>query len=253
MHVFRSVGLAAAVGASALLLLVGAAGAKTIVKVGGVASPTIVAFTTTPHTLSVKLDFDFSTDVPDTDPATVKQAEIFFPHGYRTNGALFPSCDPKRLRRLQGSPSACPRGSRLGSGTAVGTSPQFHGITERLKVDVYNARHGRGILLYLRGLRPVAIGGLVDASFVPIHTRRWGYKLTAKVPAGLQKLGSGIYASLLHMTTKVGASIRVHGVRHGFIEALACPPGALVPLHSVWSFVGGGSADGDGYISCGPR
>lgn len=241
----------------ALLLAAGVATARTIIKIGGVASPPIVKFTTTPQTLGLKLDIDVSTDVPDGDPASVKQAVIYFSHGFRTNGALFPSCDPKKLKRLQGSPRACPRGSRLGRGTAIGTSPQFHGINEKLDVTIYNARHGRSILLYLRGLHPAVVAGMIDASFRPIHSRRWGYKLTAPVPRGLQSLGTGISASLLHMTTRVGASVLVHQggrtVRRGFVEVLACPPGALVPVRSQWTLVGEPQVTADGYISCGPR
>jgi len=260
MRVFWSIGRirsVAPLAAAVLLAGAGAATAKTIVEIAGVASPPVIRFTTTPQILNFKLDIDFSTDVPGTDPGTITKAALFFPHGPRVNGALFPSCSPAKLQRMQGSPNACPHGSRLGTGTALGTSPQFHGVLEHLKMDVYNGPGGRSLLLYLRGLIPVAIGGMINAPFRAIHSHRWAYKLTINVPRSLQKLGGGIYASLLHVTTRVGGTVRVREngrmVKHGYIEALACPPGALVPIGSEWSFLGGSSATANGYVSCGPR
>jgi len=44
-------------------------------------------------------------------PGTAGVIGIYFPHGPRVNGRLFPSCDPRRLQRLRGAPRACPRGS----------------------------------------------------------------------------------------------------------------------------------------------
>ena len=258
MRVSRSAVLAAALATTALAALgAGVAQAKTIVTIGGIANPPIVAFTTTPQTLGLTVNVRFSTDVPGTDPATVKQATVFFPHGPRVNGALFPSCDAAKLKAHRGDPSACPHGSRIGTGTAIGTSPQFHGVNEKLKVELYNGSHGHSIIFFLHGENPVAISGIIDASFQAIHSHRWAYKLTLKVPRGLQQISRGIYASLLRFTTKVGGSVLVHQggrtVRRGFIEVLACPPGALVPVSSTFDFVGGTSATAAGYISCGKR
>lgn len=235
-------------------LLAGSAGAKTLVDIGGVATPPIGAFTLTPQTLSLTIDARFASDVAGELPGTVSKAVIYFPHGPRVNGRLFPSCDPARLRRLRGAPRACPPGSRLGGGTAVGASPQFGiGVRERLKVDLYNGKGGRSILFYLRGLNPVLIGGMIVAPFTALHGGRWGYRLTMNVPPGLQEIAPDIFASLLDFKVTTGASVRVRGHRYGYIEALACPPGALVPVRGVFSFRGGESTTTDSYIACGHR
>jgi hypothetical protein len=231
-----------------------AAPAKTIVQIGGTVGPAIIPFTTTPHALSLLFDVRLSTDVPDGDPATIVKTTIFFPHGPRVNGALFPSCDPKVLKRRRGSRRACPRGSRLGGGTAIGTSPQFHGIRENLKVDVYNGPGGRTLLFWLHGDIPVSIASMIVASLQPIHSHMWAYRLTLKVPKDLQELIPGTFASLLRFTTKVGGTVQVreHGrlVRRGYIEALACPPGALVPVRSIFSFIDHPTVTSDGYVTC---
>lgn len=252
MRVFRFVG-SPLLAVLAAAVLAAPAGARTIVRISGIASPPILAFTTTPQPLDLSVDVRFASDVPGHEPGTIKKATVLFSHGPRVNGALFPSCDPAKLQAHRGSPRACPRGSRIGSGTALGTSPQFPGVNERLAVEVYNGPHGRSVVFWLHGENPVSIGGLINAPLQAIHSHRWAYKLTLNVPQNLQKLGTGIFASLLRFTTKVGGTVRVHGHRRGYIEVLACPPGALVPISSRFAFLGGGSASASGYIACGGR
>jgi hypothetical protein len=239
---------------AASALLTGSAGAKTLVDISGVATPPISAFTLQPQALSLTIDARFASDVPDGLPGTVAKAVIYFPHGPRVNGRLFPSCDPQRLQRLHGASRACPRGSRIGGGTALGASPQFGiGVREHLKVDLYNGKGGRSIVFFLRGLNPVLIGGMIVAPFTALHGGRWGYRLTMNVPQGLQQIAPDIFASLLDFKVTTGGSVTVRGHRYGFIESLACPPGALVPVRGVFSFRGGDSTTTDSYIACGHR
>ncbi len=249
VHRSIAVVLAAIVG----LVLAGSAGAKTLVDISGTATPPISAFTLQPQTLSLTIDARFASDVAGELPGTVSKAVIYFPHGPRVNGRFFPSCDPQRLRRFRGASRACPRGSRLGGGTAVGTSPQFTGVVEHLKVDLYNGKGGRSIIFFLHGENPVLIAGMIVAPFTALHGGRWGYRLTMNVPHDLQEIASGIFASLLDFKVTTGGSVTVHGHRYGFIESLACPPGALVPVRGVFSFRGGDSTTTDSYIACGHR
>jgi hypothetical protein len=252
MRVSRSAG-AVVLAAIAGLILAGSAGAKTLVDLSGTATPPISAFTLQPRTLSLMIDARFASDVGGELPETVSKAVIYFPHGPRVNGRFFPSCDPQRLRRFRGASRACPRGSRLGGGTAVGTSPQFTGVVEHLKVDLYNGKGGRSIIFFLHGENPVLIAGMIVAPFTALHGGRWGYRLTMNVPHDLQEIASGIFASLLDFKVTTGGSVTVHGHRYGFIESLACPPGALVPVRGVFSFRGGDSTTTYSYIACGHR
>jgi hypothetical protein len=251
-------GLAAALLAGAAALAPGAtAGAKTLVAISGTAGPPISAFTLKPQTLSLMIDTRFSTDVAGELPATVSKAVIYFPHGPRVNGRLFPSCDPRRLQRMRGARRACPAGSRLGGGIALGTSPQFQGVNERAQVELYNGKGGRSIIFWIHGENPVLVAGMIVAPFQTLHGGRWGYKLTLNVPHGLQEIAPDIFVSLLDFRVTTGGSVRVRQggrtVRYGYIEALACPPGALVPVRGVFSFRDGGSATTDSYIACGHR
>ncbi len=235
------------------LLAPAAAGAKTIVEIDGVATPPITVFTTKPQILNLNIDTRFSSDVEGELPGTVKKATLFFPHGPRVNGALFPSCDPAKLQRMHGARKACPAGSRLGGGTALGTAESFESVIERLTVDVYNGPGGRSLLFYIHGLHPVAISGMINAPFKRIRSHRWEYKLTLPVPKNLQEIALGIFPSLLDFKVKVGATVQVGGVRRGYIEALACPPGALVPVRGEFDFRDGEHTSTDGYVACGGR
>jgi hypothetical protein len=252
MRVSRPGG-AVALAAIVVLAVAGSAGAKTLVALSGTATPPISAFTLRPQTLNLTIDARFASDVAGELPGTVSKAVIYFPHGPRVNGRFFPSCDPQRLRRFRGASRACPRGSRLGGGTAVGTSPQFTGVVEHLKVDLYNGKGGRSIIFFLHGENPVLIAGMIVAPFTALHGGRWGYRLTMNVPHDLQEIASGIFASLLDFKVTTGGSVTVHGHRYGFIESLACPPGALVPVRGVFSFRGGDATTTDSYIACGHR
>jgi hypothetical protein len=237
-----------------LALLPAAAGARTLVELTGTATPPISAFTLKPRTLSLTIDARFSSDVAGELPGTVSKAVILFPHGPRVNGRLFPSCNPRRLLRMRGASRACPRGSRLGGGTALGASPQFGiGVRERLRVDLYNGKGGRSIIFFLTGLNPVLISGMIVAPFDTLRGGRWGYRLTMNVPRNLQEIASGIFASLLDFRVRTGGSVVRGGKRYGYIEALACPPGALVPVRGVFSFRGGERTTTDSYIACGHR
>lgn len=246
---------AAALAAAALLAPGAIASAKTVVAISGVVTPPIGAFTLQPQTLSLTIDARFAADVDGELPGTVSRAVIYFPHGPRVNGALFPSCDPQRLKRMRGAIRACPVGSRLGGGVAIGTSPQFQPVREHLRVELYNGAGGRSIIFFLHGENPVLVSGMIVAPFKALRGGRWGYRLTMPVPHELQEISDGIFASLLDFKVTTGGSVRVreHGrmVRRGFIEALACPPGALVPVRGVFSFLGGASTTTDSYIACG--
>jgi hypothetical protein len=253
VRVFGTIAVMAAV----LAALAASAGAKTLVAIDGIAGPPIGAFTLKPQTLSLTIDTRFASDVAGELPGTVFRAVLFFPHGPRVNGRFFPACDPRRLQRMRGATRACPRGSRLGGGTAVGTSPQFEGVNEHLRVELYNGRGGRSIIFWIHGENPVLVAGMIVAPFTALHGGRWGYRLTLNVPHNLQEIASGIFASLLDFRVRTGGSVTVRQggrtVRYGFIEALACPPGALVPVRGVFSFRGGASATTDSYIACGHR
>src|SRR6266550_1943535 len=87
----------------------------TTVVVDSHVTPVIRAFTTktTSATLAVNLSFSGQNG---TQAATLKTAELKFTYGAHLNGKFFPSCSVDMIRNHE----SCPKGSKIGSGTALG-------------------------------------------------------------------------------------------------------------------------------------
>jgi hypothetical protein len=265
MRVFRAVRrpdvgaralVAAGVLAAAGLLAAAAspAGASSQAALTGAVTPAITGFPTTPQIVTLDIRGRVTgDDVDDVFPATTKRIVLWFTHGARVNGALFPSCDPQELRRRRGSPRACPKGSRLGGGYARGASLS---VVARIKIDVYNGARGRTLIFWFSMSNPVLIQEIIVAPFETLRgNRRYGFRVTLNIPPGLQELEPGMVVSLMDFRTRVGATTRVrHGgriVRRGYIEAMTCPPGALVVTRGEFSFTNGASSNVDAFLGCG--
>lgn len=257
MRVFRSVGLsllAFAAGGAGLLALAGTASARTQVAITGGVTPTITGFPTQPKNVKLTLSGRMiGDDVEGMFPATTTKIVWWFTHGARVNGALFRHCDPRRLAILRGSPRACPRGSRIGGGWVVATAIS---VTARVRIDIYNGRGGRSMIFYFSTERPVVVNDMLVAPFQRLRGGRYGFKLTMRIPEGLQELSPGMVTSVRDFTATVGgmtATGRVGGrrVKRGFIETMACPPGALVTARGEFSFRTIAPITVDSYLGCG--
>lgn len=258
MRVFRF--LPAGVAAIAVVvpaLAAGAvpAGARTAVALSGAVTPAMTGFPTTPQNVALTLEGRLvGDDVDGRFPATSTRIVMEFTHGARVNGALFPSCDWRRLERMRGRPSACPRGSRIGRGWAFGTAIS---VTARLDMDVYNGPGGRTMIFYFIANNPILIRQIIVAPFEHLRGNRdYGFRITLDVPPGLQELSEGMVTSLRQFKATVGGqTVRVREggrvVKRGFIEAMTCPPGALVRVKGQFSFRGIAPQTADSYIGCG--
>jgi hypothetical protein len=258
MPVFRSFNRAGlvvlAVGCWALVSAAPAV-ARTSVALTGVVTPALTGFPTTPQ--NVKLTMEgrvVGDDIDGIYPATTRRIVMWFTHGARVNGRYFPSCNPRLLLALRGASRACPRGSKIGSGWAFGTAIS---VTARLAMTVYNGPGGRSMLFYFTAENPVSISELIDAPFEQLHgNRRYGFRLTLPVPMGLQEISDGMVTSLRQFKATVGGmtvTTRERGrtVRRGFIEAMTCPPGALVTVRGEFSFRDAPPVTHDAYLGCG--
>ncbi|MDO8209863.1 hypothetical protein [Conexibacter sp. CPCC 206217] len=228
--------------------------ARTSVALSGVVTPAITGFPTTPQNVRLTMEGRVvGDDIDDQYPATTRRIVLWFTHGARVNGSWFPSCRARLLAALRGAPRACPRGSKIGSGWAFGTAIS---VTARLRMDVYNSRGGHSMLFYFSADNPVLIRELIDAPFDQLRGGRYGFRLTLPVPDGLQELTDGMVTSLRQFRATVGgmtATRRVHGraERRGFIEAMTCPPGALVVVRGEFSFRTIAPVTSDAFLGCG--
>jgi hypothetical protein len=169
------------------------------------------------------------------------------PSGAKANGKLFRSCTARALNRARGRLSACPRGSKIGGGTATGTAVDL-GVTANGKLTLFNGPNGKSITINVSITNPALINITFSA---PLRktSGRFGYVVTAKVPAGLQTILDGpIVVRRLDLTT--GATRTVNGIRRGYIEALRCPRSGRAPLHGDFSFSQGAKTSDAGTIAC---
>lgn len=258
MRVFRLAGrvgaCAAAVAVAASLVTVAPASATSRASLTGSITPALTGFPTTPQAVTLNIRGRVVGDDVDGEfPATTRRIVLWFTHGARVNGALFPSCDAARLRRMRGSPRACPRGSKIGSGWARGASLS---VVARIHIDVYNGPGGRTLIFYFTMSNPVLINEMLVAPFEQLRgNRSFGFRVTLDIPDGLQELQPGMVVSLMEFDTRVGATTRVRQgartVRTSYIEAMTCPPGALVRTRGEFDFTDGASSDVDAYLGCG--
>ncbi len=227
---------------------VGAAGLTQATLTGTIA-PAVGTVSVPPRSVALSIVTRFATNPPGGQPATVKRAVIFFSHGATVNSSLFPSCSAKRLD--VGGVRACPSGSRIGSGSAIGTGA---GTVEPLKITTFNGPGGHSLLFYLTALTPIRIAEAIQAPLVKINSLFYAYRITLNVPQNLQVLGGiAIGVTLFQTTVKATVVHRVDGriVRRGFVEVPLCPPGALVPLRGVFTFNGAPPQTVNSSIACG--
>jgi hypothetical protein len=219
---------------------------QTTVQIDSHVTPVIRAFTPKPTSATLAINLTFSGE-NGTPASTLKQAVLRFTYGARANGSLFPSCTADKIRNHK----PCPAGSKIGSGTGLGTvggSPD--GVEEPIRLTLYNGPKGKSIVFRIQGDSPAVIDVPFDAPFKTLSGGNYNYELTVNVPEILQRV-AGLPISLRNLNVKVGATRRVKGQKRGWIETLICPPLALVPISGDFTFVNTNPFHIDTYIHCG--
>jgi hypothetical protein len=176
----------------------------------------------------------FSTDTPGADPFTIQKAVMYFPDHAGTNGALFPSCSARRIKRFHGNIRRCPKGSKIGSGTVKATAIQL-GVTATGHVTAFNSRHGRAVTLNVQTFLPAYINESFEAPLEQLHGR-YGEKLTIADPPSLQQILDGVWVGVEDFDLTVTGAVRRHGAIVSYMKARTCPRGAV---HGVFDFVDG--------------
>jgi hypothetical protein len=175
-----------------------------------------------------------------TSPPTTATTTVSFGKGIRFNAGKFPSCSLDTLNSK--GPSACPKGSKVGTGSAtalVGGSPGEPAptTTETLKVTAFNGPGGKKYELYLDGDSPAVIKQAIEGT-LSTATGDFGYALTVEIPPNLQQPVPGVYAPLVDFSVKTGGTLtktktkRVKGKKRkiktkiNYIETIGCTGGS---------------------------
>jgi hypothetical protein len=196
--------------------------------------------------LTLTLDTRFAS-VPAGGNFVLQRATYLFGRGARTNSRLFPSCTAAKLQAARGRLSACPAGSRIGSGYAAGTAVAV-GISSRARITVFNGPGGHSLTLNASIVNPALINKTIALPIVRVHGGRYTMKLSSTLPEEFKRILDGdIVVSRILITT--GATRMVDGVRRGYFEALNCPRGGS-PIHADFVFNQGRSASADFTVVC---
>jgi len=151
-------------------------------------------------------------------PPPLKQVVIRFNRGGQFNGKLFPKCKFSALQ-AQG-PKACPKGSKIGSGSAVASAKPIIDLVNA-KTTIYNGAPKNGVptvLLYNVPAisSPITVQGTVQKK-APVSCAngagKCDYVLTFDVPQ-IPTLPNAPPASVLSVKTKT-LSVFVKKKKHG--------------------------------------
>ncbi|HXE44905.1 MAG TPA: hypothetical protein VN635_06880 [Conexibacter sp.] len=240
------VGRIAAVAAAAILITGAAAtaasapGLTTSLKasvspnhlVGGPYSPS--------HGMPISLSYDARITHPAGSRWKLTRVQVLFPAGVgKPNGNLFPSCSEAKLKAAHNRLSACPPGSKIGSGVATGTAVDL-GVTSTGRLTLFNGPHGNSVVFNVVITVPALINDTFTAPLKKIHGR-YGYSLTNNIPADLQTIiGGPIVVRRIQATTNRITRV-VHGVKRGYIEAYKCPKSHKAPIQSTFFFLEDGT------------
>jgi hypothetical protein len=178
--------------------------------------------------------------------ATLKKVVLKFTYGAHLNGSKFPSCSADQIRNHK----ACPKGSIIGTGKALGRVGAVNPALENINVTLYNGPKGKSITFRIVGEQPAPIDVPFDAPLTTFKSGTYNYQVDVTVPDILQQV-AGLPISLDFFNVKVGATRKVKGKKVGYIETLICPPKALVPIQGDFTFVDADPFHIDTYIHCG--
>ena len=155
----------------------------------------------------------------DAAPFATKIAHVYLDKSFVFNQKAFKTCAPGVINK---TPDACPKGSEVGSGSAVGRAL---GIEQNdLKVRAFNGPNNHFYLL-VDGSAVLTIHGVIDG-LLKKSTGPYGYELRFTIPAALQSPSDGIIAALVDFKTSIPAKPTGTG-KLSYVAVKGCPKGGL--------------------------
>jgi hypothetical protein len=155
---------------------------------------------------------------------TASRIEIFGPKTLKLNTKGFPVCSEDTL--INDGPAACPKGSKVGSGTAAavvnprGAAPAPVAFTNTFYVA------GRNRL----NINLISSDQAINRTFpvkVGAGGGKFGQKLTIDIPGDLQQPAPGIFSALTDITTTLKGTAGKGSKKHGIYELTGCTGGKL--------------------------
>jgi hypothetical protein len=166
--------------------------------------------------VSLTIALEQSTRTGTGQPATSRQLKIGLPKEFRWNGKLYPSskrCDPAAVNRTR-STSACPRGSKIGSGhvTAIAGGG---GLVEEIDVSLFVTRTA-DLGMFLDAVQPIPIQTMLVGSVSN------GRNISINIPQNIQEPAPGVPSAITRLRTTINGTVRRSGRTRGVIESFGC-------------------------------
>jgi hypothetical protein len=213
--------LLAALAASLLVASLAAAAATTRITVNASVKPQKAGTPAHPVGVTATVMIDLA-PLGTAQPPVTDEVDIFLPKALRSRGAKFPSFSAQMIAGPTGV-SACPAGSKVGTGVAAGTAL---GLTEQLNVAAFNGPGGSSLLLFLSSgvgapltISEPLIGSYVSPSNVP-NPGDFSSELTFPVPQNILHPIPGANVSITHISVQIGASRKVGRKKVGYFESV---------------------------------
>lgn len=174
-------------------------------------------------TLNVNPFFDASNqaalDVIDAAPFATKIAHLYFDKNIAFNTKAFATC---ASGVIQNDEKGCPKGSKVGSGTAVGRALKLNQTD--LKVTAFNGP-SKHFYLHVVGSSPLVIDQVLIGT-LKNSTGPYGTELRVVIPPGLISPQEGLIAALTDFRTSIPKSPTGKG-KVSYVTVKACPKGGL--------------------------
>lgn len=174
-------------------------------------------------TLKVNPFFDAATPAGlaaiDAAPFATTVAHLYFDKKFVFNTSAFKTCAKGVV--LDNSAN-CPKGSQVGSGTAIGRALKISQTD--LKVKAFNGPNKHFFLL-VDGSAVLTIHGAIDG-VLKNSTGPYGKELKFTIPPGLQEPAEGIIAALTDFRTSIPKSPTGKG-KLSYVAVKGCPKGGL--------------------------
>jgi hypothetical protein len=220
--------LAVAVAATAL-----AAGATPSVHVNATVTPKKAGTKKKPQGVKLNVKIDWQNLGPATQPI-VQTFDIMFPKGSLYNGGKYPSCSQKTLNNA--GPSACPKGSIMGSGGGNAYADQ---VITHPQITVVNG--GKSTVYFFTVLNNPARVQSPVVGKISKAGGKYAYKLHVTVPKILQVV-AGVPIALTSLNVKAG--------NKAWLATTKCGPGGKWPFSVTTHYNSGTQSSFTDSISC---
>lgn len=179
-------------------------------------SPTKSGTKKKPKAVSLSLGVKGGTKSGTGQPSTSTALKITLPKGINWNGKNWPKskrCSVNKANQRQ-SASACPKGSKIGSGQTTATAL---GTIEPIAVQAF-VTTGGGLGLFLRADVPLPIAQMIEGKIN-------GQVITVKIPSNIQEPVVGVPSAILNLGFGLNAKTKIDGKTRGIVESTSCSGG----------------------------